>query len=40
MRIEIQKLKVIPSLSQETTAYTAIVVVNRRKAFHAERRGR
>lgn len=39
MKIELQKLKVVASLSQETTAYTAVIVVNGVRAFHAENRG-
>lgn len=39
MRIELKKLKVVAALSQETTAYTAIVLVDGARAFHAENRG-
>ena len=39
MHIELQKLKVVPSLSQETTAYTAIILVDGTPAFHAENHG-
>lgn len=39
MKIEIKSLKVYEGLSEETTAYTAVVYVDGKKAFHARNDG-
>ena len=39
MKIQLHKLKLSPALSQETTAYTAVILVDGRAAFHASNHG-
>lgn len=39
MKIELRSLKVSKALSQETTAYTAVVCIDGKKAFHASNHG-
>lgn len=39
MKIQLQKLKLSPTLSQETTAYTAVILVDGRPAFRASNHG-
>lgn len=39
MKIQLQKLNLSPALSQETTAYTAVILVDSRPAFHASNHG-
>lgn len=39
MKIQLHKMKLSPALSQETTAYTAVILVDGRPAFHASNHG-
>jgi hypothetical protein len=39
MKIHLEQLKLAPALSQETTAYTAVVHVDDKPAFHASNHG-
>lgn len=39
MKIQLHQLKLAPALSQETTAYTATILVDGQRAFHAHNSG-
>jgi len=39
MKIHLEKLKLSPALSEETTAYSAVIHVDGKQAFHASNHG-